>query len=210
MNREIADGHDEVLAEAAGITAGSWYAWPSTRVGYELIAAGMLIMVDATMVSRWTLTSWSCGRASALAGDEVPQKANADACRSLEQVAILHPKFSCPPTECKHRQTHCGCHVRTERNQRSQDPGRIRVLPPQLGRRNSTAGPPTTRNPRRSIRDLQSCFTCSAAKDPERPQKAPRANHQSSNGSDTTEDTSWSGQRDRRAWNGESPLPFVW
>jgi hypothetical protein len=27
--REIADGHDEVLAEATGITAGAWYAWPS-------------------------------------------------------------------------------------------------------------------------------------------------------------------------------------
>ena len=41
---QIADGHDEVLAEAAGITAGSWYAWPSTHVGHELVAAGMLIM----------------------------------------------------------------------------------------------------------------------------------------------------------------------
>jgi hypothetical protein len=42
--REIADGHYEVLAEAAGITAGSWFAWPSTHVGYELVGAGMLIM----------------------------------------------------------------------------------------------------------------------------------------------------------------------
>jgi hypothetical protein len=31
--REIADGRDEVIAEAAGITAGAWYAWPSTHVG---------------------------------------------------------------------------------------------------------------------------------------------------------------------------------
>ena len=30
---------------AAGITAGSWYASPATRVGQELIAAGMLILV---------------------------------------------------------------------------------------------------------------------------------------------------------------------
>jgi hypothetical protein len=29
--RELADGHDEVLAEAAGITAGSWYASPARR-----------------------------------------------------------------------------------------------------------------------------------------------------------------------------------
>jgi hypothetical protein len=42
--RQIADGNDDVLAEAAGITVGSWYAWPSTRPGYELVAAGMLIM----------------------------------------------------------------------------------------------------------------------------------------------------------------------
>jgi hypothetical protein len=34
--RELADGHDEVLAEAAAITAGSRYAWPSTHVGYEI------------------------------------------------------------------------------------------------------------------------------------------------------------------------------
>jgi hypothetical protein len=42
--RQIAGGRDDILAEAAGITAGSWYAWPSTHVGYELITAGMLIM----------------------------------------------------------------------------------------------------------------------------------------------------------------------
>ena len=44
--REIADGHDEVLAEAAGITAGSWYVWPATHVGHELVAAGLLIMAS--------------------------------------------------------------------------------------------------------------------------------------------------------------------
>jgi hypothetical protein len=37
--REIADGRDDILAEAAGVTAGSWYAWPSTHPGYELVAA---------------------------------------------------------------------------------------------------------------------------------------------------------------------------
>jgi hypothetical protein len=42
--REIANGRDDILAEAAGITAGSWYASPATHVGYELVAAGMLIM----------------------------------------------------------------------------------------------------------------------------------------------------------------------
>jgi uncharacterized membrane protein YkvA (DUF1232 family) len=33
------------LAEAAGITAGAWYASQATHVGYELIAAGMRQLV---------------------------------------------------------------------------------------------------------------------------------------------------------------------
>jgi hypothetical protein len=28
--REIANGRDDILAEAAGIQAGCWYAWPAT------------------------------------------------------------------------------------------------------------------------------------------------------------------------------------
>jgi hypothetical protein len=66
--REIADGRDHVLAKAAGITAGSWYAWPSTRPGYELVAAGMLIMASATTANRWTITSWSGGHGPATSG----------------------------------------------------------------------------------------------------------------------------------------------
>ena len=73
--REIADGHDEVLAEAAGITAGAWYAWPSTHVGHELVDAGMLIMasghdgnpLDFEALERWT-------RVGVRAGDAVPQR----------------------------------------------------------------------------------------------------------------------------------------
>jgi hypothetical protein len=42
--RDIADGRNDILAEAAGIAAGSWYASPATHVGHELIAAGMLIL----------------------------------------------------------------------------------------------------------------------------------------------------------------------
>jgi hypothetical protein len=42
--REIANGHDDILAEAAGIRAGSWYASPVARVGHGLIAVGMLIL----------------------------------------------------------------------------------------------------------------------------------------------------------------------
>jgi hypothetical protein len=67
--RDIADGHDEVIAEAAGITAGSWYAWPSTHVGHELVAAGMLIMagghdgkpLDFEALERWTRIGFGRG-----------------------------------------------------------------------------------------------------------------------------------------------------
>jgi hypothetical protein len=38
--RQIADNRNDILAEAAGITAGSWYACPATHVGYELIGPG--------------------------------------------------------------------------------------------------------------------------------------------------------------------------
>jgi hypothetical protein len=67
--REIAEGRDHVLAEAAGITAGSWYARPSTHVGYELVAAGMLIMagghdgkpLDFEALERWTRVGYERG-----------------------------------------------------------------------------------------------------------------------------------------------------
>ena len=71
--RQIADGRDDILAEAAGITAGSWYAWPSTHVGHELIAAGMLILaggingksLNYDELERWTRVGyerWMCMR----------------------------------------------------------------------------------------------------------------------------------------------------
>jgi hypothetical protein len=49
------------LAQAAGITAGSWYASPATHVGYKLISAGMLIVagdgrclpMDYDELERW-------------------------------------------------------------------------------------------------------------------------------------------------------------
>jgi hypothetical protein len=55
--RQIADGRDDILTKAAGITAGSWYAWPSTHVGHELIAAGMLILVTYTIRHRLPASS---------------------------------------------------------------------------------------------------------------------------------------------------------
>jgi hypothetical protein len=67
--RQIADGNDDVLAEAAGITVGSWYAWPSTHVGHEIVAAGMLIMasghdgksLDFEELERWTRVGYERG-----------------------------------------------------------------------------------------------------------------------------------------------------
>ena len=59
--RDIADGRNDILAQAAGITAGSWYAWPSTHIGHELIGAGMLILAGGGRGLPWTTTSWSGG-----------------------------------------------------------------------------------------------------------------------------------------------------
>jgi hypothetical protein len=67
--REIAAGRDDILAEAAGIEAGSWFAWPSTHVGHELVAAGMLIMAgghdgrpfDFDELERWTRVGYERG-----------------------------------------------------------------------------------------------------------------------------------------------------
>ena len=70
--REIADGRNNILAEAAGITAGSWYASPAAHVGYELIGAGMLILagggrgfpLDYDELERWTRVGYERRRRS--------------------------------------------------------------------------------------------------------------------------------------------------
>jgi hypothetical protein len=67
--RELAGGRDDIIAEAAGVTVGSWYAWPSTHPGYELVAAGMLIMasghegkpLDYQALERWTRVGYERG-----------------------------------------------------------------------------------------------------------------------------------------------------
>ncbi len=58
----MAGGRNDILAEAAGITAGSWLANPASKFGHELIAAGMLILagggrgvpLDYDELERWT------------------------------------------------------------------------------------------------------------------------------------------------------------
>jgi hypothetical protein len=70
--RQIANGRNDILAEAAGITAGSWYASPATHVGYELIGAGMLILagggrglpMDYDELERWTRIGFERGTRS--------------------------------------------------------------------------------------------------------------------------------------------------
>jgi hypothetical protein len=70
--RQIVDGRNDVLAEAAGIIAGSWYASPATHVGYELIGAGMLIAagdgrglpMDYDELERWTRVGYERGTRS--------------------------------------------------------------------------------------------------------------------------------------------------
>jgi hypothetical protein len=67
--RQLAGGRDDIIAEAAGVTVGSWYAWPSTHPGYELVAAGMLIMasghdgkpLDYQALERWTRVGYERG-----------------------------------------------------------------------------------------------------------------------------------------------------
>jgi hypothetical protein len=70
--REMAGGRDDILAEAAGIEAGAWFAWPSHHVGHELICAGMLIMagghdgkpLDFKALERWTRVGYERGMRS--------------------------------------------------------------------------------------------------------------------------------------------------
>jgi hypothetical protein len=67
--REIADGRNDILAEAAGITAGSLYASPATHVGYELIGAVILILaggghglpMDYDELERWMTVGYERG-----------------------------------------------------------------------------------------------------------------------------------------------------
>jgi hypothetical protein len=65
----MASGRDDILAETAGITTGSWFAWTSTHMGHELIAAGMLFMAgghngkpfDYIELERWTRAGFERG-----------------------------------------------------------------------------------------------------------------------------------------------------
>src|SRR5215207_4668287 len=98
--REIADGRDHVLAEAAGITAGSWYASPAIHVGHELIAAGMLILAGGGRgvplnygeLERWTRVGFERGtkarqNADACHRDDMPARAAGVSARSSRHTS---------------------------------------------------------------------------------------------------------------------------
>jgi hypothetical protein len=67
--RDIADGRNDVLTQAAGIIAAWWHAWPSTHIGHELIAAGMLILAGGGRGSRLDYDDSSAGHALATSGE---------------------------------------------------------------------------------------------------------------------------------------------
>ncbi len=66
--RQIAGGRDDLIAEAAGVTAGSWLAWPQVHVGHELVAVGMLIMaaqrLDFDLLAHWVRVGYDRGVAA--------------------------------------------------------------------------------------------------------------------------------------------------
>ncbi len=60
--RQIADGRNDILAEAAGITAGAWYASPEgLMLAMSWSAPGCSSSPEAAADSRWTMTNWRAG-----------------------------------------------------------------------------------------------------------------------------------------------------
>lgn len=63
--RRLAQGRNDLLAEAAGVTAGFWLAGPDRHVGHELVTAGMLIMaaesLDYDLLSHWVRIGYERG-----------------------------------------------------------------------------------------------------------------------------------------------------
>lgn len=66
--QQIAPGRADLFAEAAGITAGAWFAAPAIHVGYELIGAGLLVVsadkLDFESLTRWVRVGYDRGQAA--------------------------------------------------------------------------------------------------------------------------------------------------
>jgi hypothetical protein len=67
--RALADGRNDLLAETAGLTAGSWAAQPAGRTGLDLMAAALLIWagnpLDYDELARWVAVGMERGAAAA-------------------------------------------------------------------------------------------------------------------------------------------------
>jgi hypothetical protein len=67
--RALAGGRNDLLAETAGITAGSWAAKPDGQSGVELMAAALLIWagnpLDYRQLARWVAVGMERGAAAA-------------------------------------------------------------------------------------------------------------------------------------------------
>lgn len=63
--RLIATGRNDLLAETAGIFAGSWCADPATHHPYELVGCGLLAMagspLDFTLLEQFTVKGYNRG-----------------------------------------------------------------------------------------------------------------------------------------------------
>jgi len=68
-DEEITEAETTFLADVAGLEAGLWHVSRATHAGYELVAAGMLIMagggdgtpLDYNELERWTRVGYERG-----------------------------------------------------------------------------------------------------------------------------------------------------
>jgi hypothetical protein len=73
--RALSDNYPDgpaLRAENAGLLAGGWFAYPATRMGHELIAAGLLIIagpIDSEELIRWLAEGQRRARTSWTASD---------------------------------------------------------------------------------------------------------------------------------------------
>jgi hypothetical protein len=103
---EMADGRNDVLAEASGITAGSWYADPTAHVGHELLAAAMLILaggghgvpLDYRDLERWTRIGFERGMASGNGDFATLARVGRETTRAPTNAAYM---LGCVCSECR-------------------------------------------------------------------------------------------------------------
>jgi hypothetical protein len=93
----------ESAFDAAGITAGSWYASPATHIGHELIGAAMLILagggrgvpLNYAELERWTRIGFERGRVTQ--GRTVTGGAGTAASAFPRGLRLSEDKFAAEP-----------------------------------------------------------------------------------------------------------------